>query len=172
MAKIVTSSSSSALNADILALFVEEDIDPIKEMIKMAKYGHEVTDPDTLQIKHIPLDADQRFKVLKELGEYVAPKLKAVDVTQHRKPKTIIKVVKHGERAVIANGMNVMQVDGQEDRDYTKRTIGGVTIEEKVSEAKIPNVVIRSAAQMDAYGGPKILREQERQEVKDVDIES
>jgi hypothetical protein len=170
MAKIVTSGASSALNADILALFAEEDIDPMHEMILMVKNGHEVTDPDTGEKKYIPLDADQRFRILKELTEYTAPKLKAVDVTQHRKPKTIIKVVKHGERAIIANGANVMQVEGPE-RDYTKATVGGVPIEEAVEDAKISKVVIRSAAQMDAYGGITKLRE-EKQEVVDVEVDN
>lgn len=158
MPKIVTASSSSALNADILALFEEEDLDPIKELILMAKNGHPMVHPDTGELINIPLDADQRFRVLKELAEYVAPKLKSVDVTQHRKPKTVIKVVKHGERAVIANGSNVMQIDGQE-RDYTKATVDGVPLDQKVKEAKIGKVIVKTAAQMDAYGGPKVLRE-------------
>ncbi|HYD35922.1 MAG TPA: hypothetical protein VD999_07730 [Vitreimonas sp.] len=167
MPKIVTGQNSAALNADILALFEEEGLDPIREMIKMALNGHPYADPETHEVKYLPLDPDQRFKVLKELAEYVAPKLKAVAVDQAKKSKTVIKIVRHGEKAVIANGQHVHEIEGP-PRDYTQATVDGIPIKEKVKEAQISNPHIKAAAQVEAYGGFAKVRTFAKDEVIDV----
>lgn len=150
MAKILVGSNSAALNADIIALFAEEDLDPIKEMIEMAKAGHPYVDPDTGEVKHMPLDPAQRFQVLKELASYVAPKIKAVDVSEKRKQKTVIKVVQHGQKAIVANGDNVMEIDGP-------RTITQVAAEARETVKVKPDII--AAARIDAYGGFAAVRE-------------
>jgi nitrite reductase/ring-hydroxylating ferredoxin subunit len=161
MPKLITGSNSAALNADIIALFEEEDLDPIREMVKMFKEGTEYEDPETGEIKHLPLDPDQKFKVLKELAQYAAPKIKAVDVSERKKSKTIIKIVKHGERAVVANGDQVAVIENKDPHqflDHTEKELQRLN-EEVVEATAIPHPVV-SAVRVEAYGGFSQVREE------------
>lgn len=149
MAKIVVGANSSALNADILAVFEEEDLDPIREMVKMVTRGSPVTKDGITQ--YIELDPKERFSVLKELAEYVAPKLKAVSTLEGKKQKTIIKIVKHGDMAILANGENVSVINGPVD--YSGKTDKfGNNLNDMVKDAMEMKPIIRAAAQLDTYG--------------------
>lgn len=150
MAKILVGSNSAALNADIIALFEEEDLDPIKEMITMAKQGHQYEDPESGEIKFMPLDPKERFQILKELAGYVAPKIKAVDVSEKRKQKTVIKIVQHGQKAILSNGEHVMEIDGPKSITQMAKEAREIT------DVK-PDIV--AAARIDAYGGFAAVRE-------------
>lgn len=149
MAKIVVGANSSALNADILAVFEEEELDPIREMVKMVTRGCPVEKDGVQQL--VQLDPKERFLVLKELAEYVAPKLKAVSTLENKKSKTIIKIVRHGERAILANGEHVQVVDGPADYTGTKDKYGN-SIKDLVNDAVEMKPIVRAAAQIDAYG--------------------
>lgn len=149
MAKIVVGANSSALNADILAVFEEEELDPIREMVKMVTKGSPVEKDGVTHF--IPLDPKERFQVLKELAEYVAPKLKAVSTLESKKQKTIIKIVKHGDMAVLANGENVQIVPNVVD--YTgKLDKFGNKFSDLVKDATDMKPIVRAAAQLDTYG--------------------
>jgi len=149
MPKLTTAINSAALNADIMAVFDELELDPIREMAEMVSKGAPVTGEDGIT-KFVPLEPMDRFKVLKELAEYTAPKLKAVDTSTRKQQKTIIKIMQHGQQAVLANGENVQII---ENRDYTKPfTKSGEPIEALVEDATKVHVAVRSAAQLETYG--------------------
>ena len=149
MPKMITGANSAALNADILAVFEEEGLDPIREMVKMVTQGVFVEDGEGIPILKT-LDPSQRFAVLKELAQYAAPKIKAVDIAASKRSKTIIKVIKHGERALVASGEKIGVFDVPMKNYADSQEVFGA-LDEAVQEAAISKVVVRSAAQMDVY---------------------
>ena len=149
MPKITTGLQSSALNADIIALFDEEDLDPIRELIILAKHGHRQVDESGIE-KFVPLAPMERFKVLKDLAEYAAPKLKAVDISERKKTKTIVKVVQHGDRLTASQTQSLENTS----RDLTKPVLNdGTLVRDAVKDAMNIPVRVKQAVQVDAYGG-------------------
>ena len=106
----------------------------------------------------------EKFQVLKELAQYAAPKLKSVDVSERKKQKTVIKIVKHGERAVVANGSDVAVIENKDPHQFLGTNDKQVeALEGEVVDAvKIPPEVV-AAVRVEAYGGFKQVREEAKQ---------
>jgi len=97
--KIRPGATPSEVRARIAELCAQNDYDPVKELIEMVQKGQRIEMSDGT-IKFIPLDPKDVISIHKEVLQYIAPKLRTIDVQASIEANISISVTKFSGAAI------------------------------------------------------------------------
>ena len=97
--KIRPGATPSEVRHRIAELCAQNDYDPVRELIEMVQKGHRIVMSDG-SFKFIPLDPKDVISIHKEVLQYIAPKLRTIDVQASIEANINVTVTKYAGAAI------------------------------------------------------------------------